>query len=145
MATVLPPPSKRQRREEIERTQTQQDVAPLLATDLGSFKANFVDSDGNQMADVIEINFADATEKNVSTLLNTLLERVCALNTPMLSQLLTVALQDQEDFTPYRFRIHIPGKDVIIDQYPTDLLALLQKHGVTNPFEYVPPRCLSQL
>jgi hypothetical protein len=78
MATVAPPPSKRQRREEIERTVTQQDVAPLLATDLGSFKANFVDSDGNQMADVIEINFADATEKNVSTLLNTLLERVCA-------------------------------------------------------------------
>ena len=78
MATVLPPPSKRQRREDIERTQTQQDVAPLLATDLGSFKANFVDGDGNQLADVIEINFADATEKNVSTLLNTLLERVCA-------------------------------------------------------------------
>ncbi|KAJ4297375.1 ribosome assembly [Collariella sp. IMI 366227] len=117
MATIAPPPSKRQRREEIERTQTQQDVAPLLATDLGSFKANFVDSDGNQMADVIEINFADASEKNVSTLLNTLLER------------------DREDFTPYRFRIHIPGKDIIVDQYPTDLLGLLQKHGVTNPFE----------
>jgi len=46
-------------------------------------------------------------------------------------------LQDREDFTPYRFRIHIPGKDIIIDQYPTDLLGLLQKHGVTNPFEYV--------
>jgi len=79
MATVMPPPSKRQRREEIERTQTQQDVTPLIATDLGSFKANFVDGDGNQMADVIEINFADATEKNISILLNTLLERVCAI------------------------------------------------------------------
>jgi ribosome assembly protein 4 len=77
MATVLPPPSKRQKREEIERTRTQQDVAPLLARDLGSFKANFVDSDGNQMADVVEINFADATEKNISALLNTLLGRVC--------------------------------------------------------------------
>ena len=77
MATVLPPPPKRQRREEIERTQVQQDVSPLLATDLGSFKANFVDSDGNQMTDVIEIKFADATEKNVSMLLNTLLGRVC--------------------------------------------------------------------
>lgn len=76
MATVLPPPPKRQRREEIERTQVQQDVSPLLATDLGSFKANFVDGDGNQMTDVIEINFADATEKNVSMLLNTLLGRV---------------------------------------------------------------------
>jgi ribosome assembly protein 4 len=117
MSTVLPPPSKRQRREEIERTQTQQDVAPLLATDLGSFKAEFVDSDGNQMTDVIEVNFADATEKNISVLLNTLLGR------------------DREDFTPYRFRIHIPGKDIIVDQYPTDLLGLLQKHGVANPFE----------
>lgn len=77
MATVLPPPPKRQRREDIERTQVQQDVSPLLATDLGSFKANFVDGDGNQMTDVIEINFADATEKNVSMLLNTLLGRVC--------------------------------------------------------------------
>ncbi|KAK4183125.1 WD40-repeat-containing domain protein [Podospora australis] len=117
MATVAPPPSKRQKREVIERTTTQQDVAPLLATDLGSFKANFVDSDGKQMADVIEINFADASEKNISTLLNTLLGR------------------DREEFTPYRFRIHIPGKDVIVDQFPTDLLGLLQKHGVTNPFE----------
>nr|6QTA_B Chain B, Ribosome assembly protein 4 [Thermochaetoides thermophila DSM 1495] len=88
-----------------------------MATDLGSFKANFIDSDGNQMTDVVEINFADATEKNISNLLNTLLGR------------------DREEFTPYRFRIHIPGKDLIIDQYPNDLLSLLQKHGVTNPFE----------
>jgi hypothetical protein len=77
MATLAPPPSKRQRREEIQRTQTQQDVTPLVATDLGSFKANFIDSDGNQMTDVVEINFADATEKNISNLLNTLLGRVC--------------------------------------------------------------------
>ncbi|SPQ18463.1 ccdd4571-0151-4a36-b04b-ff79eefb099c [Thermothielavioides terrestris] len=117
MATTLPPPSKRVRREEIERTQTQQDVAPLLARDRGSFKAHFVDSDGNEMAGVVDINFADATEKNVSALLNQMLGR------------------DREDFTPYRFRIHIPGKDVIVDQYPSDLLELLQKHGVTNPSE----------
>ncbi|EGZ76826.1 WD40 repeat-like protein [Neurospora tetrasperma FGSC 2509] len=117
MATVLPPPSKRQKREEIERTTTQLDVAPILAPELGSFKANFVDSDGNQMTDVIEINFADATEKNISVLLNTLLER------------------DREEFTPYRFRIHIPGKDIIVDQYPSDLLGLLKQHGVENPFE----------
>ncbi|KAK0748415.1 WD40-repeat-containing domain protein [Apiosordaria backusii] len=117
MATVAPPPSKRQKREEIERTTVQQDVTPLLAMDLGSFKANFIDGDGNQMADVIEINFADASEKNVSALLNTMMGR------------------DREEFTPYRFRIHIPGKDVIVDQYPTDLLGLLKKHGVNNPFE----------
>ncbi|KAK3329909.1 WD40-repeat-containing domain protein [Apodospora peruviana] len=118
MATVLPPPSKRQRREEVERAVTQQDVTPISAADLGSFRTNFVDSDGNQMTDGdIEINFADASEKNISTLLNTLLGR------------------DREDFTPYRFRIHIPGKDIIVDQFPTDLLGLLRKHGVENPFE----------
>jgi len=52
--------------------------------------------------------------------------------------------QDREEFTPYRFRIHIPGKDLIIDQYPNDLLSLLQKHGVTNPFEYDPAQILGQ-
>jgi ribosome assembly protein 4 len=76
MATVLPPPSKRQRREELERSQIQQDVTDVAAADLGSFKARFVDGDGNQMTDVVEIPLADATEKNVSLLLNTLLGRV---------------------------------------------------------------------
>lgn len=117
MATVVPPPSKRQRREEIERTTVQQDVTAILPPDNGSFKARFIDSDGKQMTDVIEIPLADATEKNVSLLLNTLLQR------------------DREDFLPYRFRIHIPGTDLIIDQYPTDLLGLLRSHGIENPFE----------
>lgn len=76
MATLQPPPSKRQKRAEIELTSTQQDVAPLLATDVGSGKFCFVDSDGNQLADVVEIDFAQTTEKNLSTLVNTLLERV---------------------------------------------------------------------
>lgn len=117
MATAVPPPSKRQRREELERTTTQADITAILPPDNGSFKARFIDSDGAQMTDVIEVPLADATEKNVSLLLNTLLNR------------------DREDFLPYRFRIHIPGTDLIIDQYPTDLLALLRSHGVSNPFE----------
>lgn len=76
MATVLPPPSKRQKRENLERTQTQQDVTALTEGPAGSFKARFLDSDGNQMADVIEVPLADASEKNLSLLLNTLLARV---------------------------------------------------------------------
>jgi ribosome assembly protein 4 len=80
MATLLPPPSKRQRREELERSQVQQDVTAVSAADLGSFKARFVDADGNQMTNVVEIPLADATEKNVSLLLNTLLGRVCFLS-----------------------------------------------------------------
>lgn len=117
MATIVPPPSKRQRREEVERTTTQADISQILPPDHGSFKARFIDADGQQMTDVIEIPLSDATEKNVSLLLNTLLGR------------------DRDDFLPYRFRIHVPGTDLIVDQYPADLLALLRSHGVTNPFE----------
>jgi ribosome assembly protein 4 len=51
-------------------------------------------------------------------------------------QVNTLLERDREDFTPYRFRIHIPGKDVIIDQFPShDFLGLLQRHGVEDPFE----------
>ncbi|KAF7545679.1 hypothetical protein G7Z17_g8988 [Cylindrodendrum hubeiense] len=117
MATIVPPPSKRQRREELERSQIQQDVTALAMGPDGSFKARFLDSDGKQMADVIEVPLADASEKNLSLLLNTLLAR------------------EREEFLPYRFRIHIPGSDIIVDQYPTDLLQLLRSHGIENPFE----------
>ncbi|KAK6216296.1 Trehalose-6-P synthase/phosphatase complex subunit [Pestalotiopsis sp. IQ-011] len=118
MATIAPPPSKRQRREALERTQIQADVTPA-PIEAGSFKARFVDSDSNQLAEVIEIPLADASEKNVSLLLNTLLGR------------------EREDFTPYRFRIHVPSSDIVIDHYPTpqEFLAVLRSHGIANPFE----------
>ncbi|KAI1014890.1 hypothetical protein LB503_004000 [Fusarium chuoi] len=117
MATIVPPPSKRQKREELERSQIQQDVTALASGPAGSFKARFLDGDGKQMADVIEVPLADASEKNLSLLLNTLLAR------------------EKEEFLPYRFRIHIPDTDIIVDQYPTDLLQLLRNHGIENPFE----------
>lgn len=75
MATTLPPPSKRQRREDLERTRVQQD-ATAAAGPAGSFKARFLDNDGKQLSDVIEVPLADASEKNLSLLLNTLLDRV---------------------------------------------------------------------
>ncbi|KAI1042812.1 hypothetical protein LB505_001158 [Fusarium chuoi] len=75
MATIVPPPSKRQKREELERSQIQQDVTALASGPAGSFKARFLDGDGKQMADVIEVPLADASEKNLSLLLNTLLAR----------------------------------------------------------------------
>ena len=77
MATLVPPPSKRQKREALERSKVQQDVTIQSQPELGSFKARFVDNDGGQMADVVEIPFAGANEKNISLLLNTLL--VCLL------------------------------------------------------------------
>ena len=80
MATILPPPSKRQRREDLQRTQIQQDVTPFTDGPAGSFKARFLDSDGKQVTkDVVEVPLADASEKNLSLLLNTLLERVIVI------------------------------------------------------------------
>ncbi|KAG7146813.1 Ribosome assembly protein 4 like [Verticillium longisporum] len=76
MATILPPPSKRQRREELERTTIQQDVTAVAPGEDGSFKARFVDGDGKQLAEVIEVPLADASEKNLSLLVNTLLDKV---------------------------------------------------------------------
>lgn len=76
MATVIPPPSKRVKREILERSQIQQDVTIINQPPAGSFKARFLDGDGNQMADVIEVPLADASEKNLSLLLNTLMARV---------------------------------------------------------------------
>lgn len=74
MATIVPPPSKRQRREGLERSRVQQDVT-VASGPAGSFKARFVDPDGNQQA-LVEVPLADASEKNLSLLLNTLLARV---------------------------------------------------------------------
>ncbi|KAI1811639.1 soluble quino protein glucose/sorbosone dehydrogenase [Poronia punctata] len=117
MATVLPPPSKRQKREILERSKVQQDVSTTSIT--GSIRARFVDSEGAELAETVEIPLADATEKNVSALLNTLLQR------------------DREDFTPYRFRIRVPNSDIVIDSYPSpsEFLEVLRKHGIENPFE----------
>lgn len=76
MATVVPPPSKRQKRQDLERTVYQQDVTAATSGPEGSFKARFLDGDGNQMSDVVEVPLAHASEKNLSVLLNTMMERV---------------------------------------------------------------------
>jgi len=76
MASVLPPPAKRQRREYLERSKTQQDVTPKSKPD-GVFHAHFVDPEGNQLGDNVAIPFSHGSEKDVSQALNLLLERVC--------------------------------------------------------------------
>lgn len=111
MATVPPPPSKRQKRETLARTSTQQDVTYSLPTaDLGSFKARFVDSEGKE-TDAVEIPLVDASEKNVSLLYNTLLAR------------------DREEFIPYRFHIKNAQGEVV--QYPSNLLEYFQKNNIS--------------
>ncbi len=118
MATVVPPPSKRQKREQLERTTTQQDVAENLGPH-GSFRLSFRDEDGEEVAHVVEVPVADASEKNVSMLLNTLRGH------------------DREGFIPYRFQIRIPDSDLAVD-YPAhaaDLPALFQKYIGDKPSE----------
>ena len=76
MATVPPPPSKRRRVEQLERTKAQQDVSPAATGLTGSFFVRFADEDGKQTVDTVEVPLAEATDKNLSLLYNTLLGRV---------------------------------------------------------------------
>lgn len=72
MATVLPPPSKRQRTLVAEKAREQQDV-DTIPSDLGSVRVHFYDqSTGKPTGAPVAIPVADATVKNLELLLNTL-------------------------------------------------------------------------
>ena len=72
MATVLPPPNKRQRLENAEKTRKQQDIASI-PQDLGSFRVQFVDkTSGKPTGGLVSIPVADSTVKNLELLLNSL-------------------------------------------------------------------------
>lgn len=73
MATVLPPPSKRQKTFEAARTREQ--VAPTPIPD-GVQRIQFRDADsGQSQGPVVTVSLADLTPRNLSLLLNTLLGR----------------------------------------------------------------------
>ncbi|MCJ1479286.1 hypothetical protein MMC13_007971 [Lambiella insularis] len=72
MATVLPPPNKKQRLEVAERTREQQDVN-RIPEDLGSVRVQFFDqSTGKPTGGPVSIPVADTTVKNLELLLNSL-------------------------------------------------------------------------
>ncbi len=76
MATQLPPPTKKQRREAAEKSRTQQDAADI-PTDLGSVRVQFVDrTTGQATGGAVAIPVVDATVKNLETLVNSLLSHV---------------------------------------------------------------------
>lgn len=84
MATVLPPPSKRQKTAAAARTREQ--VAPPVIPE-GSQRIQFRDADtGAAQGPVVSVALADLTPKNLSLLLNSLLGKV-----------------EPEDRLPYRF------------------------------------------
>ena len=73
MATVLPPPSKRQRTEAAERSRAQQDIEEV-PSDAGSLRLQFYDeTTGLPIGQgPVLVPVADATPKNLELLLNTL-------------------------------------------------------------------------
>lgn len=72
MATVVPPPSKRQRLDAAEKARTQQEVQSV-PDDLGSIRVQFLDqATGNSTGPAVAVPIADATVKNLELLLNTL-------------------------------------------------------------------------
>ena len=77
MATVLPPPSKRQRTEATERARQQQDIEEV-PSDAGSLRLQFYDeTTGLPIGQgPVLVPVADASPKNLELLLNTLLGNV---------------------------------------------------------------------
>lgn len=72
MATLLPPPSKRQKVEIAEKARQQQEIQSI-PSDLGSVRVQFFDqSTGAATGPAVSVPVADATVKNLETLLNTL-------------------------------------------------------------------------
>jgi ribosome assembly protein 4 len=72
MATVLPPPSKRQRTALAEKTRDQQEI-DRIPENLGSVRVQFLDqATGQHTGGQVSIPVVDATVKNLELLLNTL-------------------------------------------------------------------------
>ena len=72
MATLLPPPSKRQRTENAERARLQQEIQSI-PENLGSIRVQFFDqATGSATGPAVSVPVADASVKNLETLLNTL-------------------------------------------------------------------------
>ena len=79
MATVPPPPSKRQKTEAAERSRLQQEINEI-PTNLGSVRIQFFDaSTGTAAGALILVPVADATVKNLELLVNSLQGHVCMI------------------------------------------------------------------
>jgi ribosome assembly protein 4 len=76
MATVFPPPSKRQKREIADKARQQQDIQKI-PDNLGSVRVQFVDqATGEPTGPAVAVPVANATVKNLETLINTLQDNV---------------------------------------------------------------------
>ncbi|KAL9022558.1 MAG: hypothetical protein Q9185_000268 [Variospora sp. 1 TL-2023] len=122
MATVLPPPSKRQRTLVAEKAHEQQDV-DTIPSDLGSVRVHFYDqSTGKPTGAPVAIPVADATVKNLELLLNTLQGN------------------DATERVPYRFSFGADGRivDIVHDVYRALLKPGLKTTEDTISLQYTP-------
>lgn len=72
MATVVPPPSKRQKLEAVEKARIQAEENEI-PEGLGSVRVQFVDqSTGDGTGPAVAVSVANATVKNLETLLNSI-------------------------------------------------------------------------
>ena len=72
MATLLPPPTKRQKVETAEKARQQQEIQGIPGN-LGSVRVQFFDqATGSATGPAVSVPVADASVKNLETLLNTL-------------------------------------------------------------------------
>ncbi|EKV09804.1 Ribosome biogenesis protein Rsa4, putative [Penicillium digitatum] len=97
MATLYPPPSKRQKLVQADKAREQQEIESI-PSDLGSVRVQFFDqATGQPTGPAVSVPVADANVKNLETLLNT--------------------LQGNEDDgrVPYRFTYHSEKEEQTID------------------------------
>ncbi|KAI4103320.1 MAG: hypothetical protein L6R37_003881 [Teloschistes peruensis] len=122
MATLIPPPSKRQRVAVAEKAREQQDI-DTIPGHLGSVRVHFFDqSTGKPTGAPVAIPVADATVKNLELLLNTLQGN------------------DATERVPYRFTFAADGKhlDIANDIYRTLLRPGLKTTEDTITLQYTP-------
>ncbi|OWP03876.1 hypothetical protein B2J93_1634 [Marssonina coronariae] len=118
MATVLPPPSKRQRTDAADKARAQQDIEDT-PKDAGSLRIQFFDEiTGLPIGQgPVLIPVADATPKNLELLLNALLNH------------------DASETIPYRFTLPVPDKktlEPITTAFPANVWKTLIKPGLIS-------------
>jgi ribosome assembly protein 4 len=113
MATVLPPPSKRQKREHLERTQ--QPVEQPQIPD-GLQRIQFRDADtGQPQGPVVSVALADLAPKNLSLLLNKLLGK-----------------DDPSERLPYRFYDPLGGDEGGGGEFSQEKIIKAYRDGTTS-------------
>ena len=87
MATIVPPPSKRQRIAQAEKFANQQDL-DTIPDNLGTTLLQFYDENGQPQGPRIVVPIADCTVKNLNLLVNKLQGKVCGISVSAIGRVL---------------------------------------------------------